>query len=537
MSAVRTWMQIYLLCFLTLQQQTRVSSVDLKIPRFEKFDELRQRVEGHRAADYLLLPHIYRAFINAGSPLSTMSNVSVSGNCLSNLKYYYTALQRRKAWAWKMYDATGKQSSGVFLGATTWTGNYEECLDHFINYQRIRGLNQRPEKVTDVGPVTPHYCSVHMTHAPWMPQVIDAYDLQQLPFPVPYSPFIVDVCVPQNCSELDIHQIVNAFLKLDYSGDNITVSSVTCHHRRPISEDVPALLSAIFLFLLLTLVVLGTAFDIFRRRRKLRVKYGPEITIGYDEETDKFGVLKILLTPRKRKGRRGTLSSSELLDSTLIKDTQLNGSSTDRHTSSRRRTVSECASGDPATRPLFQRMSSAPAHADLQDIPEDIEIKTLSERVVSPATAALGSGSVMSDDESTGFSSDPSVAEIGESRGNVPALSDSDGSCSPVPCEREAGYNRKASIIEVRPSHRVKKLTSSENLFTDLLLSFSFRKNTRHILAEGSGDTLFCLNGVRVLSITWIVLGNVYGIIYQNPAVVGGWALHVCVSDTFLFEQ
>ena len=29
-------------------------------------------------------------------------------------------------------------------------------------------------------------------------------------------------------------------------------------------------------------------------------------------------------------------------------------------------------------------------------------------------------------------------------------------------------------------------------------------------MAEGSPDTLFCLNGVRVLSIGWIVLGNVY---------------------------
>ena len=34
-------------------------------------------------------------------------------------------------------------------------------------------------------------------------------------------------------------------------------------------------------------------------------------------------------------------------------------------------------------------------------------------------------------------------------------------------------------------------------------------------------DTLFCLNGVRVMSIGWIVLGNVYMILYLNPDVVG----------------
>ena len=40
-------------------------------------------------------------------------------------------------------------------------------------------------------------------------------------------------------------------------------------------------------------------------------------------------------------------------------------------------------------------------------------------------------------------------------------------------------------------------------------------------MAEGSPDTLFCLNGVRVLSIGWIVLGNVYMTLYLNPDVVG----------------
>jgi hypothetical protein len=40
-------------------------------------------------------------------------------------------------------------------------------------------------------------------------------------------------------------------------------------------------------------------------------------------------------------------------------------------------------------------------------------------------------------------------------------------------------------------------------------------------MAEGSPDTLFCLNGVRVLSISWIVLGNVYMLLYLNPDVVG----------------
>ncbi|CAL1531216.1 unnamed protein product, partial [Lymnaea stagnalis] len=76
----------------------------------------------------------------------------------------------------------------------------------------------------------------------------------------------------------------------------------------------------------------------------------------------------------------------------------------------------------------------------------------------------------------------------------------------------------------------------SENIFTDLLLSFSFRKNTRHILADGSADTLYCLNGVRVLSIAWIVLGNVYGILYQDPELVDNHVSAVKMTQTWWMQ-
>ena len=58
-------------------------------------------------------------------------------------------------------------------------------------------------------------------------------------------------------------------------------------------------------------------------------------------------------------------------------------------------------------------------------------------------------------------------------------------------------------------------------LLCSIVLSFSFRRSTKRVMAEGSPDTLFCLNGVRVLSIGWIVLGNVYMTLYLNPDVVG----------------
>ncbi|KAK7482370.1 hypothetical protein BaRGS_00026389, partial [Batillaria attramentaria] len=82
-------------------------------------------------------------------------------------------------------------------------------------------------------------------------------------------------------------------------------------------------------------------------------------------------------------------------------------------------------------------------------------------------------------------------------------------------------------VYKPRP---VEKATS---LLRSIILSFSFRRATKRIIAEGSADTLFCLNGVRVLSICWIVLGNVYMVLYLNPGVVDNHVDGVKLTQTF----
>lgn len=68
-----------------------------------------------------------------------------------------------------MYDSTGKQAAGVFVGATTWAGNFEECLNiEATSCMPDRGLCQEQYEAE------PQFCSVHMTHAPWRPKMIAA---------------------------------------------------------------------------------------------------------------------------------------------------------------------------------------------------------------------------------------------------------------------------------------------------------------------------------------------------------------------------
>ncbi|BFZ22751.1 hypothetical protein BsWGS_25791 [Bradybaena similaris] len=493
-------------------------SLMIDIPRFGFIQDMKERVDLHMAPNYLLLPHVYRAFINAGASPEFMANYSVSSLCQNDLQHYYNGLVNKKAWAWKMYDSTGKQPAGIFIGTTTWGGNYDECLSVPACSGRSRAV------CNDHTATAPQYCSVFMTHAPWRPKMIEAFNL---PFPVPYSPFIIDVCIPKNCSQEDIFNVVDAFLAIDNFGDNITVKYVKCHARKSILEDTAAVVSVCILTVILAFVVLGTTYDIYHRRRKLNIKRGPEVTIGYDDDTDRFGILKIVVPARKHHGRRGTLSSSENIDQAKKKLVYMNGANQfPQHQS-----ASETLFTDNSSLKLLRArtLSLAGQDTELQEISESKE-DHLDEAVLTPHESHTNTAEITSRTEDAEMLSDDEASILPGARDAAAARNANRSNIT-------SSLNRNMSIVEVRPSHRNKKLTSSENVFTDLLLSFSFRKNTRHILADGSADTLFCLNGVRVLSISWIVLGNVYGIMYQNPDVVENNVLAVKMTQSLWMQM
>ncbi|CAL1531217.1 unnamed protein product, partial [Lymnaea stagnalis] len=134
--------------------QGQSDDLKLDVPRFDVIPDLKQRIDLQRSANYLLLPHIYRAFIYGGADPQLLQTVSEV--CQNSLTQYYHGLEQKEAWAWKMYDSTGKQNSGIFFGATTWTGNYDECLGIMSNDCTGKCRYERP---------APHFCSVHMTQA------------------------------------------------------------------------------------------------------------------------------------------------------------------------------------------------------------------------------------------------------------------------------------------------------------------------------------------------------------------------------------
>lgn len=267
--------------------------------------DIQTQIDAQTKARYLLFPHIYRAFIDAGrTPLI----YNVSAGCQKDLSRYYWALNKQKAWAWRLYDATGKQGAGLFHGALTWKGNFQECLNT-LGYKTTNNFfTHDPDQ-----PVA-QYCSVFLQTPQWLKEAVSNLEL---PFPVPMPPFISDICVPDSCTEDDLSHVVQVFVTANSWGNmNFTVTDTRCFKGRHIYNDPAALCTATVLLVLCGFVAFGTLYDIYLRRRKLRIKHGSEFQIGYKKDTKQYGILKVILAapPKSKLQRRYTVSGYEKID-------------------------------------------------------------------------------------------------------------------------------------------------------------------------------------------------------------------------------
>ncbi|KAH9507907.1 hypothetical protein Btru_053187, partial [Bulinus truncatus] len=73
-------------------------------------------------------------------------------------------------------------------------------------------------------------------------------------------------------------------------------------------------------------------------------------------------------------------------------------------------------------------------------------------------------------------------------------------------------------------------------LLARCLVCFSIRRNLTNILGKGHLDTMFCINGIRVMSIGWIVLGSYYSAFYSNPSYVDNHLDAVKMTQSFWIQ-
>ncbi|PVD37158.1 hypothetical protein C0Q70_04153 [Pomacea canaliculata] len=73
----------------------------------------------------VLFPRMWDAITDAGR---NSGKYNVSEMCSAGLSIYTKSLDKMEPWAIRMYDATGKESSGLLMGDLTQQGNYDEGI-------------------------------------------------------------------------------------------------------------------------------------------------------------------------------------------------------------------------------------------------------------------------------------------------------------------------------------------------------------------------------------------------------------------------
>ncbi|XP_062572908.1 nose resistant to fluoxetine protein 6-like [Saccostrea cucullata] len=83
-------------------------------------------------------------------------------------------------------------------------------------------------------------------------------------------------------------------------------------------------------------------------------------------------------------------------------------------------------------------------------------------------------------------------------------------------------------------NHNSNEVKVEESTLEKLLLSFSFYSNSKKLLStRRSSDTLTALNGIRFLSISWVVLGHTYAFVLSNSSNGGPFVQNMLRRWTF----
>ncbi|XP_067687102.1 O-acyltransferase like protein-like [Haliotis asinina] len=193
---------------------------------------------------------------------------NITYDCKVELYHYAADLQRRKIWAVRMYDATGRQGAGFLQGSVTWQGDYDQCNDiHHIMTSHDTGSDVK---------ISAQYCSLLFDSPRWLDKYISH---QHLPFPVHLPHLTLDICIPSGCAEDDLTTIINTYA--GQQQDNITLSGIMCQRDLDLASDAAAIISLCVLATLACLVFLGSMITVIARLTASTEELNPSPCVGY----------------------------------------------------------------------------------------------------------------------------------------------------------------------------------------------------------------------------------------------------------------
>ncbi|XP_041347289.1 uncharacterized protein LOC121367246 [Gigantopelta aegis] len=503
----------------------------------------------------VFFPMIWEGVIEAGERAlrQERNNVTSNSTCEQHLAIYAEGLAQRATWAVTMYDSTGKQGPGLLDGWVTWHGNFYRC---------IKLKHQLPE--TDGTPESEYlygrYCSAMFEVPVWLIKFMKEKDL---PFNVPLPSMTVDLCVPSGCVEEDLETVIKAYLEEKSTGAVHTLYDVTCHKNIYIADDTAAVISLSILISIFVCVIIGSVIDVFLVLHTHDVQETSVQTIGV---RDRAGSL--LSRAGSIFSRQGSIFSRQ--GSTLSRQGSIlsrqssifSGQGGNRSKIFRRRghlpsctretiiptvevgsqeNIIQSGDGD-------INMSTSPTSTTFQD---DVLSYIISHDAPAATAAKSNENDITRVAGQRNDSVSPKILDEAEAKAIVMRLKEA--SASPPRrnyLKEEHAHGHQTSLEPINELHNLCSTPPSEpgpeqetpvtrsvgHTIFEIFLCFSFQRNLKRVLGEGSANYLFCLNGVRVLSITWIVMGNTVSFLYKAPDVVANIVVMVAACQSFVMQ-
>ncbi|CAG5127758.1 unnamed protein product, partial [Candidula unifasciata] len=414
-----------------------------------------------------------------------------SYQCRKDLALFSLAWSRKEPWTLSMYDSMGKPLPGLLSGTMTWSGHLDQCVNTHVTYSKL-SHDRSPAEIRT------RFCAVYITLPKWLSERMRSFNI---PFPVAVPSVIADICTLSGCSEDDLHGLFQKYVEKNSRRDNITITKVRCLTEKNVLEDAPAVVSLCVIFLLILLALAGTVFEVIlrARRRGLNSARNPNLTGCGDLNMS-------------------TLSSigSRVLDTHVSNRGANPGQEGIPEAKDDREALSDSLSDD---------------HSSVIEKLDRIHISFPETQVADGTKSVICDDSVITDEQSVNNAitcSDTDASQDLSSDVNAGINEEQDGSDNSASQTQDAASTNGGTQDDsvVADEHSVNNAVTL-TLLQRLLVACSIRRNTTNVFGKGHEDMLFCLNGIRVLSNSWIVLGSYFMTIFSNPAVVEN---HVTIS-------
>ncbi|XP_048237969.1 O-acyltransferase like protein-like [Haliotis rufescens] len=199
------------------------------------------------------LPSILRGLTQS----NTSGLTADERTCSEDVDTYLNDLVQGKMWALSMFDASGKPATSILEGATTFYGNFDECLDVISEVDQATGRQVKGDT-----------CVVSILPPPQLLGMMGGGNGGGMLGAQPMT-FNWHLCLPSSCGSRSVQGALQSRL----SQVNLKVARVVCHAEiksGPVSSDSAAVGAIVLTAILGCLVIVGSALDMSIRATKGR---------------------------------------------------------------------------------------------------------------------------------------------------------------------------------------------------------------------------------------------------------------------------